>query len=33
MNKELDLIDRDELYRQIRLYLNRHSLNLKRQGD
>ncbi|MBR6516803.1 MAG: hypothetical protein IKT40_08175 [Bacilli bacterium] len=26
MNKELDLIDRNELYNQIRLYLNRHSL-------
>lgn len=25
-NKELDLIDRNELNRQIRLYLNRHSL-------
>ena len=26
MNKELDLIDRNELYNQIRLYLNRQSL-------
>lgn len=26
MSKELDLIDRNELYNQIRLYLNRHSL-------
>ena len=26
MSKELDLIDRNELYNQIRLYLDRHSL-------
>ena len=26
MSEELDLIDRNELYNQIRLYLNRHSL-------
>ena len=26
MSKKLDLIDRNELYNQIRLYLNRHSL-------
>ena len=26
MDKKLDLIDRNELYNQIRLYLNRHSL-------
>ena len=26
MSKKLDLIDRNELYNQIRLHLNRHSL-------
>lgn len=26
MNKKPDLIDRNELYKQIKLYLNRHSL-------
>ena len=33
MNKELDLIDRDELYRQIRLYLRRHTLGETRISD
>lgn len=33
MNKELDLIDRDELYRQIRLYLNRNVLGETRVDD
>jgi len=33
MNKELDLIDRNELYRQIRFYLNRHVLGEVRIND